>query len=71
MGEFEMSGSTCLVPFIDNGGQRSFVERRQQSNICYLRDRRSRKERRMIVDRREIPNQERRCGPERRAVFQK
>lgn len=66
-----MSGTTCLVPFIDNGGQRSFVERRKQSNIYYLRDRRSRKDRRTTVDRREAPNQERRHGPERRAVFQK
>jgi hypothetical protein len=66
-----MSGTECLVPFIDNGGQRTFVERRKKSNIIYLKDRRSHEDRRMLVDRREILNRKRPYGPERRAVFQK
>lgn len=66
-----MSGTKCLVPFIDNGGQRAFVERRKKSNIFYLNDRRSYKDRRKVVDRREVLNRERRCGPERRVVFLK
>jgi hypothetical protein len=65
-----MSGTDCLVPFIDNGGQRAFIERRKKSNIHYLWDRRSNKDRRQIIDRREILNQGRRSGTERRIVFQ-
>jgi len=66
-----MSGTRCLVPFIDNGGKRAFVERRLKSNILYLWDRRSNAERRKIIDRREALNQKRHYGPERRVVFQK
>ena len=65
-----MNGTNCLVPFIDNGGQRSFVERRKKSNIYFLWDRRSHADRRKIIDRRETLNQNRSKGPERRAVFQ-
>jgi hypothetical protein len=71
MGESGMSGTTFLVPFIDNGGQRSFVERRKKSNIYYLWERRSNKDRRKIIDRREILNQRRHNGQERRVAFQK
>ena len=71
MGESGMSGTNCLVPFIDNGGQRSFVERRKKSNIYYLWERRSNKDRRKIIDRREILNQRRHNGQERRVAFQK
>jgi hypothetical protein len=67
--EFEMSATECLEPFIDNGGQRSFVERREKTNIRYLRDRRSHKERRKIIDRRMTHNQKRQHGPERRGYF--
>ncbi len=66
-----MSGTKCLVPFIDNGGQRAFVERRKKLNIIFLWDRRSNTERRKIIDRREALNQKRHCGPERRVVFRK
>jgi hypothetical protein len=66
-----MSGTECLVPFIDNGGQRSFIERRKKSNILYLKDRRSHKDRRKLIDRRGVLNQKRRCGPERRVIFLK
>ena len=65
-----MNATTCLVPFIDNGGKRSFVERRKKSNIYFLWDRRSHADRRKIIDRRESLNQNRSKGPERRAVFQ-
>ena len=65
-----MSATECLVPFVDNGGQRSFVERRNKTNIRYLRDRRSHRDRRRIIDRRLIHNQKRHNGPERRGVFQ-
>jgi hypothetical protein len=71
MGENEMSGTDCLVPFIDNGGQRSLVERRKKTNIYYLWERRSNKDRRRIIDRREIFNQKRYSAAERRVVFQK
>lgn len=66
-----MSGTKCLVPLIDNGGQREFVERRKKSNILFLWDRRSNTDRRRIIDRRQALNQKRRCGPERRVVFRK
>lgn len=65
-----MGGTKCLVPFIDNGGQRSFVERRNKSNILHLWDRRSNTERRRIIDRREVLNQKRHRGSEHRVVFQ-
>ncbi len=65
-----MSGTDGLVPFIDNGGQRAFVERRKRTEIIYLWEIRSNKDRRQITDRRETLNQRRRNGPERRAVFQ-
>ena len=64
-----MSATECLVPFVDNGGQRSFVERRNKNNIRYLRDRRSHRDRRRIIDRRVIHNKKRNHGPERRGVF--
>jgi hypothetical protein len=65
-----MSGTDGLVPFIDNGGQRAFIERRKKSAILFLWERRSKKDRRQISDRRETLNQRRLHGPERRAVFQ-
>ena len=64
-----MNGTNCLVPFIDNGGKRCFVERRKVSNIYYLWDRRSNKDRRKIVDRRESLNHRRHLGRERRVIF--
>ncbi|CAB1064957.1 hypothetical protein D1BOALGB6SA_9754 [Olavius sp. associated proteobacterium Delta 1] len=65
-----MGGTNGLVPFIDNGGQRAFVERRKDSKILYLWDRRSHADRRKIIDRREALNQKRYNRPERRVVFQ-
>jgi hypothetical protein len=70
-GESDMSATNCLVPFIDNGGQRSFIERRKKSNILHMWDRRSIADRRKNVDRREVLNHMRPGGPERRVVFLK
>ncbi len=58
-----MDGTNNLVPFIDNGGKRSYVERRKNANVHFLWERRS------INDRRKIPNQRREDGPERRIVL--
>ena len=66
-----MFSTNGLVPWIDNGGQRSYIERRRHPNIYFLWERRSKKDRRKIADRREIPNQRRGNGPERRVVFLK
>ena len=66
-----MSGTKNLVRFIDNGGNRSHVERRKNPNVYFLQDRRSINERRKQIDRRKILNQRREEGPERRAVFLK
>jgi hypothetical protein len=71
MREIEMGATNCLVPFVDNGGQRCFVERRNKLNILSLWDRRSNTDRRKIIDRREALNQKRHTGSERRVVFQK
>lgn len=65
-----MNATTCLEPFIDNGGQRTFVERRKKTNIYFLWDRRSPADRRKIIDRRKTLNQNRPEGPERRVVFE-
>ena len=66
-----MSATKCLVPFIDNGGQRSFIERRKKSNMLHMWDRRSITDRRKNIDRREVLNQKRPGGLERRVVFLK
>ena len=48
-----MSGLDHLLPFIDNGGRRSYVERRRDSKIASrIPERRAGKERRIISDRR-------------------
>lgn len=65
-----MTGTNGLVPFIDNGGQRAFVERRKNTGVIYLRERRSNQDRRQIADRRETLNQRRCKERERRVVFQ-
>jgi hypothetical protein len=60
-----------LVAFIDNGGQRSYVKRRNKSWLHILPERRSKPDRRKIADRRKVQNQERSDGPERRIPFKK
>jgi len=66
-----MGGTNFLEQFIDNGGQRSFIERRNKTNIIYLWERRSNTDRRKIMDRRVALNQIRFNAPERRAVLKK
>ena len=41
-----------LLPFLDNGGRRSYLERRLNSKLARIPDRRTGKERRTISDRR-------------------
>ena len=41
-----------LLPFVDNGGRRSYIERRRNSKLARIPDRRIGKERRLIHDRR-------------------
>lgn len=43
-----------LLPFLDNGGRRSYIERRRNSQLVRIPERRTGKERRIINDRRKI-----------------
>jgi hypothetical protein len=54
-----------LVALIDNGGRRFWVERRQNSNLNQLSEKRYR---RINIDRRKSQNQKRINGSERRAI---
>jgi hypothetical protein len=59
-----------LLPFIDNGGRRSYTERRRNSKIAgRIPDRRTGEERRINDDRRKHQNNKQLMTPERRAVF--
>ncbi len=64
-----MNGTSHLVPFIDNGGKRSYVGIRKNANVHFLWERRSINDRRKRIDRRKIPNQTREDGLERRVVL--
>ena len=65
-----MSCLDHLIPFIDNGGRRSYVERRRNSKIAArIPDRRTGEERRINDDRRKDPNRRQLMRSERRAVF--
>ena len=65
-----MSCLDHLLPFIDNGGRRLYVERRRNSKIAgRIPERRSYKERRINYDRRKTQNTERLRGIERRAFL--
>jgi hypothetical protein len=57
-----------LVALIDNGGRRFWVERRQNSNLNQLSEKRSIDDRRINIDRRKSQNQKRINGSERRAI---
>ena len=50
-----------LIPVIDNGGRRSYVERRRNSKLARIPDRRTGKERRIIYDRRDTLRHESVC----------
>ena len=59
-----------LLPFIDNGGRRLYVERRRDSKIAgRIPERRTYKERRINYDRRKPQNTERIPVIERRAFY--
>jgi len=65
-----MSCLDNLLPFIDNGGRRLYVERRRDSKIAArIPERRTYKERRINYDRRKTQNTERLRGIERRAFL--
>ena len=65
-----MSATDELLPFIDNGGRRSYIRRRTRSSLfCIPNKRRSNKLRRSGDDRRKILNKKRIDGPERRHYF--
>jgi hypothetical protein len=61
--------SDNLVPFIDNGGQRSYIKRRCNYRFRVIPERRINPDRRKIVDRRRVLNERRLYEPERRVVF--
>jgi len=65
-----MSCLDHLLPFIDNGGRRLYVERRRDSKIAgRIPERRTYKKRRINYDRRKTQNTERLRGIERRAFL--
>ena len=65
-----MSCLDHLLPFIDNGGRRLYVERRRDSKIAArIPERRTYKKRRINYDRRKTQNTERLRGLERRAFL--
>ena len=61
-----MSCLDHLLPFIDNGGRRLYVERRRNSKIAGRIPERRTKERRINYDRRKTQNTERLRVQERR-----
>jgi hypothetical protein len=68
-GNLTVSGLDHLLPFIDNGGRRSYVERRCNSKLARIPERRTYKERRINYDRRKDQNSRQLMRAERRAVF--
>ena len=64
-----MSGLDHLLIFIDNGGRRSHIERRRNSRLAPIPERRTGKERRINDERRKIQNGRQLMRPERRACL--
>jgi hypothetical protein len=65
-----MSATDELVPFIDNGGRRCYIGRRRYTNLYRVPERRrSYRDRRTKVDRRRILNKKIKRRPERRGYF--
>lgn len=60
-----------LLIFVDNGGRRSYVERRRNSKLDRISERRTGKERRINFDRRKKQNGRQFMRPERRACMDK
>ena len=66
-----LSATDELLPFIDNGGRRSYIGRRKKCNLYPIPDRRkAKRDRRVNDDRRKILNRRRIKGQERRHYFQ-
>jgi hypothetical protein len=65
----ELDGLNGLVPLIDNGGRRSYIDRRRYFNVVALYGKRSKRDRRMTLDRRNNTNQYIPNHLERRTVF--
>jgi len=63
-----VNGLDHLLHFIDNGGRRSYIERRHNSKLARIPDRRKYKERRINYDRRKDQNSRQLMRPERRAI---
>lgn len=57
-----------LVALIDNGGRRSWVERRQNSSLSHSSEKRFQADRRKNIDRRKVQNKRLVNGSERRAI---
>ena len=55
-----------LLPFVDNGGRRSYVERRRNLKLARIPQRRTYKDRRINYDRRKTKNIGEIMVPERR-----
>ena len=64
-----MCGLDELLPLIDNGGRRSHIERRRNSKLARIPQRRTNKDRRINSERRKAQNSRRLKGQERRAWF--
>jgi len=62
-------GLDHLLPFIDNGGRRSLIERRRNLKLARIPNRRKCKERRINYDRRKDQNRRQSMRSERRASF--
>ena len=64
-----MNSLDHLLAFIDNGGRRTYTERRRNSKLARIPDRRTYKERRINYDRRKDQDNRDLMTPERRFVF--
>ena len=65
-GDLTMNCLDHLLPFIDNGGRRTYIERRRNSKLARIPERRTYKKRRINYDRRKTENIKGIMVPERR-----
>jgi len=66
-----MNGLDHLLAFIDNGGRRSYLERRRNSKLARIPEKRRSKDRRIDDKRRKTQNIRLLTGSERRVVLVK
>ena len=66
-----MNGLDHLLSFIDNGGRRSYLERRRNSKLARIPEKRRSKNRRIDDERRKTQNIRLLTGSERRVVWMK